>query len=223
MGLGALYGGWEGVGGSRPGVRRGLRRVTHRSRPVSPPPPPARAAPAGRRHPKGGGGAPPVRGRDTHPPPLRLSLLPPLRPPLPPPLPPPPPRTRALLCQANYLHLGIIIAAVSLTCLVISWPAWGGIFIPPRPFATEDEYYAAEWTPDERAAGLHLSALRFAHEASVHGGSQHGSRHGGRASGMGSRAQSKASLASLGKVAAPGDDSARGAKGAAVDGGVAKV
>lgn len=89
---------------------------------------------------------------------------------------------------------------------------------PLNPFQTEDEYYAAEWTPDERAAGLHQSALRFAHEASIHGGSQHGSRHG--KSGMGSRAQSKVSLASLGKPATPGDDSARAGR---VDGGVAKV
>ena len=150
--------------------------------------------------------------------------------PLPHPLSPPsplPPTSLPFFCptpftQSNYKDLGIIISAVSATCLAIYWPAWGGMFIPPRPYATEDEYYASEWTPDERAAGLHQSALRFAHEASVHGGSQHGSRHGGR-SGMGSRSQSKASLSALGKVSSPGDDSARGGKVAVDGGGVAKV
>jgi hypothetical protein len=60
--------------------------------------------------------------------------------------------------------------------------------------------------------------MRFAREASIHGGSQHGSRRGGKAI---ARAASKTSLASLGK-AGTGDDSARGAK-APVDAAVAKV
>lgn len=113
--------------------------------------------------------------------------------------------------QNGFWHMGAIIASVSLACLIIYWPAWGGILIKPTPYATEDEYYASEWTPEERARGLHQRSLRFAREASIHGGSQHGSRHGGKPL---SRSASKVSLGSLGK-AGPGDDSARGAKVAA--------
>ena len=77
----------------------------------------------------------------------------------------------------------------------------------PREYATEDAYYASEYTQAEREAGLHVKALRFAHEASVHGGSQHGSRHGL------SRSASKASLGGKGGGGEPvGDDTARGAR-----------
>jgi hypothetical protein len=37
--------------------------------------------------------------------------------------------------QAGFWHMGTIIACVSLACLVIYWPAWGGVFIRPTPYA----------------------------------------------------------------------------------------
>ena len=82
----------------------------------------------------------------------------------------------------------------------------------PRPGATEQEYYRAEYTEDEQARGLHTRAMNFAHEASVHGGSQHGgsafgSRRGSRTNL--SRAASKGDLQAAGSAKA-GDDSARG-------------
>lgn len=49
--------------------------------------------------------------------------------------PAPPPSRPLPTQQSNYLNLGIIITIVSFTCLVISWPAWGGMFLPPKPYA----------------------------------------------------------------------------------------
>ena len=49
--------------------------------------------------------------------------------------PAPPPSRPLPTQQSNYLNLGIIITVVSFTCLIISWPAWGGMFLPPKPYA----------------------------------------------------------------------------------------
>jgi hypothetical protein len=37
--------------------------------------------------------------------------------------------------QNGYWHMGTIMSIVSLLCLIITWPAWGGIFIKPTPYA----------------------------------------------------------------------------------------
>ena len=112
--------------------------------------------------------------------------------------------------QQDYRNMGIIMMAVSLLALLLEWPAWGGIVRGPRAGATEQDYYRSEYTAEEQAQGLHTRAMNFAHEASVHGGSQHGgsafgSRRGSRTNL--SRAASKGDLAGAAKA---GDDSARG-------------
>lgn len=95
--------------------------------------------------------------------------------------------------------------AVSTLCFLLEWPMWGGFFRAPRAGATEADYYRNEYTPAEQEAGMHARAMKFAHESSVHGGSQHGS------SRFGSRKGSKANLAAM-AAAEKADDSARGGR-----------
>jgi hypothetical protein len=42
---------------------------------------------------------------------------------------------------------------------------WGGICCGPNPSVTEERFYLSEYSTAERAAGVHLAVLAFAHEA----------------------------------------------------------
>jgi len=89
---------------------------------------------------------------------------------------------------AGFYWLGAAILAGSLVAALVRFPPWGGMLAGPKQHGGggggdgaaaagggggggggagggEELYYLSEYTPAERAAGLHVDALRFAHEA----------------------------------------------------------
>jgi len=63
-------------------------------------------------------------------------------------------------------YTGIVVAAVTLVLVpVIYFPMWGGMFCGPKEGVTEEDYYGAEFTPEERAQGLADKVMLFARES----------------------------------------------------------
>jgi len=65
----------------------------------------------------------------------------------------------------SYKWMGVASLVCAMSSLFISFPMWGGIFNGPRAGATEEEYYFADWSEQERAEGQHLSVMKFANES----------------------------------------------------------
>ncbi|KAL2609355.1 hypothetical protein R1flu_027928 [Riccia fluitans] len=66
--------------------------------------------------------------------------------------------------EAGIKLMGVMSVACTTVILFTYFPQWGGMLCPPTK-ATEEDYYASEWTRDEQAAGLHLASLKFAENA----------------------------------------------------------
>ena len=62
-------------------------------------------------------------------------------------------------------YMGIMIVAVTLLVMPIYFPMWGGMFNGPRKGYTEEDYYLADFTEEERQAGIAASVIKFAKEA----------------------------------------------------------
>jgi hypothetical protein len=60
--------------------------------------------------------------------------------------------------------MGVMMIGALQLLLLLSFPAWGGMLRQPQPGASEEAYYVSEYTVAERAQGVHLGALKFAHE-----------------------------------------------------------
>lgn len=58
--------------------------------------------------------------------------------------------------------MGIMIIACTLVIALIYFPQWGGMFLGPRANATEEIYYASEWSSKEKEMGYHQASLKFA-------------------------------------------------------------
>merc|ERR1712100_690278 len=63
--------------------------------------------------------------------------------------------------------LGICSGFIGVTLLVIPiyFPMWGGMFCGPKEGVTESDYYLADFTEEEKAAGIAASVAKFAKEA----------------------------------------------------------
>ncbi|CAA6671441.1 unnamed protein product [Spirodela intermedia] len=61
-------------------------------------------------------------------------------------------------------YMGIMILCCTLPIMLIYFPMWGGMLFGPssKEDATEENYYAAEWSAEEKARGLHLNTIKFA-------------------------------------------------------------
>jgi NNP family nitrate/nitrite transporter-like MFS transporter len=66
--------------------------------------------------------------------------------------------------QNGIYYMGIMIICVTSLILTLWFPQWGGMFLPAskKPTATEEEYYASEYSKGEREQGLHDGAMKFA-------------------------------------------------------------
>ena len=64
--------------------------------------------------------------------------------------------------QKGIALMGVMILACTLPTMLIYFPQWGGMLVGPRPNATEEDYYAAEWSQKERDSGCHSASLKFA-------------------------------------------------------------
>lgn len=60
--------------------------------------------------------------------------------------------------------MGVMIIGCTLPIVLIYFPQWGSMLTGPASskIASEEEYYLSEWTPEEKAKGYHLAALKFA-------------------------------------------------------------
>ena len=61
-------------------------------------------------------------------------------------------------------YMGIMILCCTLPIMLIYFPMWGGMWVGPsaKENDTEEDYYAAEWSAEEKARGLHLNTIKFA-------------------------------------------------------------
>ena len=99
----------------------------------------------------------------------------------------------AMTVPQGFVWMGVMTIAVTGLYLLMYFPMWGGFFVGPKEGVTEEDYYLAEYTPEERAAGLHSASLKFAFESK----SQRGRRAG------------KSADAQMVVVAAPSDNSVK--------------
>lgn len=65
----------------------------------------------------------------------------------------------------GFIWMGVMMLAALQLLPLLRFPAWGGMLSGPSRGASEESYYVAEYTVAERAEGVHLSALKFAHES----------------------------------------------------------
>eukprot|EP00879_Flechtneria_rotunda_P019127 GHRR01020082.1.p1 GENE.GHRR01020082.1~~GHRR01020082.1.p1 ORF type:complete len:366 (+),score=106.30 GHRR01020082.1:164-1261(+) len=65
----------------------------------------------------------------------------------------------------GFYWMGTTIICMGAFISVLYWPMWGGMCCGPQSGQTEERYYLAEYSSIERAAGLHLPALAFAHQS----------------------------------------------------------
>jgi hypothetical protein len=47
--------------------------------------------------------------------------------------------------------MGVMTIAVTALYMLMYFPMWGGMFAKAKEGVTEEDYYLAEWTPEERA------------------------------------------------------------------------
>lgn len=58
--------------------------------------------------------------------------------------------------------MGVVSCAVAIFCIPpLYFPMWGGMLMPAKSDATEEEYYYREYTPAEKEQGLHLASSAF--------------------------------------------------------------
>jgi hypothetical protein len=65
----------------------------------------------------------------------------------------------------GFIWMGVMMLAALQLLPLLRFPAWGGMLSGPSHGASEESYYVAEYTVAERAEGVHVSALKFAHES----------------------------------------------------------
>jgi NNP family nitrate/nitrite transporter-like MFS transporter len=67
--------------------------------------------------------------------------------------------------------MGVMAIGIALFQLLLWFPAWGGIVLPAKKGATEEDYYFSEYTEAERREGLHLQVSKFADNSRSNRGS----------------------------------------------------
>lgn len=60
--------------------------------------------------------------------------------------------------------MGVMIVVCTMPVCLVYFPQWGGMFFPAskKDSATEEAYYGAEWSSEEKQKGLHINSMKFA-------------------------------------------------------------
>ncbi|XP_020098086.1 high-affinity nitrate transporter 2.3-like [Ananas comosus] len=74
------------------------------------------------------------------------------------------------LTEDGITYMGIMILCCTLLIILIHFPQWGSMLLPPKSGATAEDYYLAEWSEHERAKNYHISSIRFADNSVREGG-----------------------------------------------------
>lgn len=69
-------------------------------------------------------------------------------------------------------YTGALILLGSLVTPIIYFPMWGGMLKSPREDETEEDYYLAEYSPEEINLGMAALSLKFATESRSQRGSK---------------------------------------------------
>jgi hypothetical protein len=80
--------------------------------------------------------------------------------------------------------MGMLVLLLSSTVFLVYFPMWGGMWCRAKRGASEEGYYLAEFTQEERARGAHLSALAFAYESRSNRGAELRNTGGGSGGGV---------------------------------------
>ncbi|TVU33384.1 hypothetical protein EJB05_25199, partial [Eragrostis curvula] len=59
-------------------------------------------------------------------------------------------------------YMGIMAMVCTLPLVLVHFPQWGSMLLPPSAGADEERYYAAEWSEEEKSVGRHSASLKFA-------------------------------------------------------------
>lgn len=70
-----------------------------------------------------------------------------------------------LTVPQGLIWMGVMTIAVTALLFLMYFPMWGGMICPAKKGVTEEDYYLAEYTPEERASGMHSASLKFAFES----------------------------------------------------------
>eukprot|EP00879_Flechtneria_rotunda_P015446 GHRR01016151.1.p1 GENE.GHRR01016151.1~~GHRR01016151.1.p1 ORF type:complete len:114 (-),score=7.94 GHRR01016151.1:1182-1523(-) len=62
----------------------------------------------------------------------------------------------------GFKWMGVMTIGMTLLYMLMYFPMWGGMFTGPKDGVTEEDYYLAEWTPEERAQVIGTGATYWA-------------------------------------------------------------
>ncbi len=67
--------------------------------------------------------------------------------------------------QEGFKWMGVMVICVTNLLFLMYWPQWGGMVLPAKADATEEEYFTRDFTKAEKEQGLHTAVLRYANES----------------------------------------------------------
>ncbi|XP_062221314.1 high-affinity nitrate transporter 2.1-like [Phragmites australis] len=59
-------------------------------------------------------------------------------------------------------NMGIMTMVCTLPLVLVHFPQWGSMLLPPSADADEERYYADEWSEEEKSTGRHNASIKFA-------------------------------------------------------------
>ncbi|XP_062217941.1 high-affinity nitrate transporter 2.1-like [Phragmites australis] len=59
-------------------------------------------------------------------------------------------------------YMGIMAMVCTLPLVLVHFPQWGSMLLPPSTGADEERYYTSEWSEEEKSMGRHSTSLKFA-------------------------------------------------------------
>ncbi|KAI8469948.1 MAG: high affinity nitrate transporter [Monoraphidium minutum] len=64
-----------------------------------------------------------------------------------------------------FIYMGAMSLGMTALYLTVYFPQWGGLFAGPKLGVSEEDYYLAEYTPEEISQGMASASIKFAYES----------------------------------------------------------